>query len=94
MGWDTGVIFEVTTRAWVTCFQADEVIEVPVSTSVYCRLENPNDYECRFEVSSFCKSKGYDAGLIQEFVVGVNGDALQIHCFHASTLEEYPFRLS
>mmetsp|Transcript_37117 Transcript_37117/g.89970 ORF Transcript_37117/g.89970 Transcript_37117/m.89970 type:complete len:947 (+) Transcript_37117:228-3068(+) len=93
MGWDTGMIFEVSTRAWVTCFQADEILALPESTFEECMYGNQDDYQCRFVISSFCKSKGYDAGLYQErFGNPVDGGTMQIHCFHASTVDDYPFR--
>lgn len=91
MGWDTGMIFEVSTRAWVSCFKADEILEIADSAAIGCGVGQRNSNQCRFQVSTYCQSKAYDAGVIQE-ALEEESDALVVHCFYATSTDQYIFQ--
>lgn len=80
-GWTSGQIFEVTSRPWVSCFDADLVMSVSQSALSGCSTSWTSG-DCRIAVSAFCQSKGYGGGLIQELP---NSTTAEVHCFVPST---------
>lgn len=80
-GWTSGQIFEVTSRPWVSCFDADLVSTVAQSALSGCSSSWTSG-DCRIAVSGFCQTKGYGGGLIQE---QPSSTTAEIHCFEPST---------
>ncbi|WP_342375395.1 LamG domain-containing protein [Myxococcus stipitatus] len=79
LGWTTGQIFEVTSRAWVGCFNSGLVMDVtkdqlgPASNSgAFMNTDS------KLEVSRWCQARGYGAGVVQELG---SGYLVQTHCF-------------
>ena len=89
IGWDTGIIFEVTTRAWITCFQADKILEASDRIRTECGPDQNDSNGCRFQVNALCQDEGYDAGLLNE---SPQSDDVKVHCFHASSTDMYDFQ--
>lgn len=88
IGWTTGYIFEVTTRAWVLCFEAGFVGDFEDALLSGCKPKQWEDVTCGLAVNSWCQEKGYDAGLIQELQ---NNSVPWVHCFHGSMVQDYSF---
>lgn len=88
IGWTTGYIFEVTTRAWMLCFEADFIGEFEEALSSGCNQGQWEDVNCGLAVTAWCQDKGYHAGLIQEVR---DTSVPTVHCFHGSMVQDYPF---
>jgi len=72
----TGVIFEVDARAWVSCFTAGKVLELPATSVPVCSdLESSS---CQYALASSCTAAGFDGGVLQSA-----DPALKVHCFDA-----------
>ena len=79
LGWSTGQIFEMTSRPWVGCFNSGLIEDVgkdkvgPASDAG--RFDSADS---RLEVSRYCQSRGYGAGVLQELG---GGTLMHVHCF-------------
>lgn len=87
LGWTTGHIFEMTSRPWVGCFNSGLIQDVarselgPVSTA-----GNFISAESRLEVSKWCQTKGYGAGLVQEVP---SATTAHVHCFKPAVTQSW-----
>ncbi len=89
LGWDTGIVFERTTRPWVNCFNAGKIISVAKTSLVSaCQQNNWTSASCQVSMNQACKAQGYDAGVLQE-VTG--GTMAQIHCFDAAAMPVWTY---
>lgn len=89
IGWSTGLIFEVTSRAWIVCFDALLIERVKESElGGNCREQSWTGVECKLKTSEWCQQWGYDAGIIQEVV---NGTIAEVHCFNGYLVDEFHF---
>nr|WP_233585286.1 LamG domain-containing protein [Corallococcus sp. CA054B] len=78
-GWTTGQVFEVTSRPWVGCFNSG--LRTDVEKSVLGPVSNLGDYTApgsRLEVSQWCRTQGYGAGVVQEIPSATKA---HVHCF-------------
>jgi len=79
LGWSTGQIFEVTSRPWVGCFNSGLIQDVakdllgPASSA-----GNFSSTDSKLEVSRWCQTRGYGAGVAQELGAGSQAN---VHCF-------------
>jgi hypothetical protein len=89
LGWTTGVVFERTSRPWVSCFNAGKIISVATaSLAQSCQQGKWTGAACQKSMNQACQAQSYDAGVLQEIP---NGTTAQIHCFDAAALETWPF---
>ncbi|ADO75992.1 LamG domain-containing protein [Stigmatella aurantiaca] len=89
LGWTTGQIFEMTSRPWVGCFNSGLVQDVPRSQlGPASTAGNFSSAEARLEISKWCQTKGYSAGVVQELS---SSTAAQVHCFQAATTRPWKF---
>jgi hypothetical protein len=89
IGWTSGHLFESTSRAWVGCFNADFMAQVPKAE--LGPVSNSGDFEAtgsRLEVSAWCMFRGFEGGLVQE--VSTSGVA-DVHCFRSPRVVQWPF---
>ena len=95
LGWSTGMIFQMTTRPWVSCFNSDRILQVSLMNDVLvssscAAVEEDGDYYwsaspgCLIAVSQVCQLHGYDAGIFQELLLS-ESNTVEIHCFQAAT---------
>ncbi|MBN9687524.1 LamG domain-containing protein [Corallococcus sp. NCSPR001] len=81
-GWTTGQVFEVTSRPWVGCFNSG--LQTNVEKSALGPVSNLGDYTApgsRLEVSQWCRTQGYGAGVVQEIPSATQA---HVHCFQPS----------
>lgn len=89
LGWSTGTMFEVTSRPWISCFESS--FEQKVDISLLGKGSRSGDLslpESRLEVSQWCTSKGYGAGLIQSRVLD---NMVSVHCFDPSVVVTWSY---
>ncbi|RKH04947.1 LamG domain-containing protein [Corallococcus carmarthensis] len=88
-GWTTGQVFEVTSRPWVGCFNSG--LQTDVEKSVLGPVSNLGDYTApgsRLEVSQWCRTKGYGAGVVQEIPAATKA---HVHCFQPAVTAAWKY---
>ncbi|WP_224247845.1 LamG domain-containing protein [Hyalangium gracile] len=89
LGWTTGQIFEMTSRPWVGCFNSGLRQNVPWSQlGPASSTGNFAAAASRLEVSAWCQTRGYGAGVVQEIPSAT--EAL-VHCFQPSVTRPWRF---
>ncbi|MFY0566015.1 LamG domain-containing protein [Archangium lansingense] len=89
LGWTTGMIFEMTSRPWVGCFNSGLIQDVarsqlgPVSNA-----GSLTSAESRLEVSKWCQARGYGAGVVQEVP---STTTAHVHCFQPAVTQSWKF---
>lgn len=89
LGWTSGHIMELTTRPWVSCFDADWEGDVSVSALGTGCSSSPTSGDCRMGISQWCQGRGYGGGILQE--IPASG-VLNIACFQAAAQAEWKFK--
>ena len=79
LGWTTGLVFELTSRPWVSCFNSGlreqvDIAQLGVDDDLFSA-------ETRLDISQWCISQGFGAGLIQTVF---SNDMVEVHCFKPS----------
>ncbi|NBC44014.1 LamG domain-containing protein [Corallococcus exiguus] len=88
-GWTTGQVFEVTSRPWVGCFNSG--LRTDVEKSVLGPVSNLGDYTApgsRLEVSQWCRTQGYGAGVVQEIPSATKA---HVHCFQPAVTASWRY---
>lgn len=82
----TGLVFEVDARAWVSCFDAEQVLVVNFTTAASTALspcaQSPGAVACHEAASSACAAEGHDAGVVQK----IDATMAEVHCFNAPSV--------
>lgn len=84
-GYTSGAVFDVTARAWISCFDAELQADVPRAELGAPCSDDALGAGCRLQASAWCQTRGYSAGLIQE----LPSDALTVHCFSAPLVDRW-----
>ena len=88
LGWNTGMIFDVTARPWVSCFDAERIETVPRSTLGAACDADVTSGGCRMAASAFCQTRGLGGGVIEELP---SASSAEVHCFSASVIGVWPY---
>ena len=89
-GFSTGQIFELTGRPWVSCWNSDLIEDVSKDrVGPTCNSGNFTSGEARIEISRYCQSRGFGAGVIQELGAGT---VAHIHCFQPAATATWRLR--
>ncbi len=83
-------IFELTGRPWVSCWNSDLIEDVNKSAlGPACDSGNFTSTEARIEISRYCQTRGFGAGIIQELGAGT---LAHIHCFQPASSTTWKLR--
>jgi hypothetical protein len=89
LGWSTGQLFELTTRPWVGCFNSGLIQDVPKDQlGPVSNAGNFGSADSKLEVSRWCQTRGYGAGVVQELS---GGTLANVHCFQPSATVPWKF---
>lgn len=90
LGFSSGQIFELTSRPWVSCWNSDLIEDVNKDRlGPTCSSGNFMAAEARIEISRYCQSRGFGAGVIQELGAGT---VAHIHCFQPASTTTWKLR--